>query len=231
MSDRESENGKLLGHRPEFLLQMYRELHEDITRHIMVVWQPIAVVFGSLALVFVESKTSIAIDYTTALAVVLVGWLLGTLYDSSYWYNRNLAMVTNLERLFLRREDLRHVHYYFGKHRKTGSMMSHLRIQWYMGILLGLVALSRHALTTMIPILGSAGESESLEIAQALVPYVVAIVTIWKVVNIRNNRNASYREFLSNSPGVPVDTKDIVYGVGHPVDAVSKTKQGGDAAQ
>jgi hypothetical protein len=33
----------------------------------------------------------------------------------SYWYNRNLVIIANIERQFLGRKE---IHYYFGKHRK-----------------------------------------------------------------------------------------------------------------
>jgi hypothetical protein len=49
----------------------------------------------------------------------------------SYWYNRNLVIIANIERQFLGRKE---IHYYFGKHRKKSAMITHLKIQYARGL-------------------------------------------------------------------------------------------------
>jgi hypothetical protein len=98
MSDKESA-------RKEFLLHMYDQMFNDINRHMGVVWQPITVLFGSFALIGAATQEIISMDIAVALVVVLIGWLIAILYDSSYWYNRNLAIIANIERQFLRQSD------------------------------------------------------------------------------------------------------------------------------
>ena len=51
------------------------------------------------------------------------------LIDSSYWYNRNLVIIANIERQFLELKDLKEIHYYFGAHRPKNKMITHLKVQ------------------------------------------------------------------------------------------------------
>ena len=71
-------------------------------------------------------------------------WLLAHVFEASYWYNRNLVIIANIERQTIRTEDLKEIHYYFGKHRHIGSMIYHLRVQFVFGLLMGVLLLSYH---------------------------------------------------------------------------------------
>src|SRR5215471_11862631 len=122
----------------DFLIHMYDQMFNDINTHILVVWQSIAVVVGALATFALVEKNILSLDVATAVVVLLCAWLLAHLYDASYWYNRNLVIIANIERQFLEKEDLTNIHYYFGKHRRKNSMLTHLRIQWHLGFLISL---------------------------------------------------------------------------------------------
>jgi hypothetical protein len=61
-------------------------------------------------------------------------WLFANLYDASYWYNRNLVIIANIERQFPGHDNLKEIHYYFGKHRKKSAMITHLKIQYALGL-------------------------------------------------------------------------------------------------
>ena len=108
----------------------------------------------------------------------------------SYWYNRNLVIIANIERQFLGPDDLKEIHYYFGKHRKKSAMITHLKIQYALGLGPGI-----HA---------PAGNSE---LSRSL-PYLAA--TPWAIFLwfLRKNRIDSYQEFLENSPGIDVKTRE-----------------------
>jgi hypothetical protein len=101
----------------------------------------------------------------------------------SYWYNRNLVIIANIERQFLGPDDLKEIHYYFGKHRKKSAMITHLKIQYALGLGPGI-----HA---------PAGNSE---LSRSL-PYLAA--TPWAIFLwfLRKNRIDSYQEFLDGSTG------------------------------
>ncbi len=133
--------------RQEFLFRMYDQMFNDINRHINIIWQPITVLVGSSGLLTIGVKAIIPIDIAISLIIILVGWLIANIYDSAYWYNRNLVIIANIERQFLRREDLKQIHYYFGEHRKKNSMLTHMRIQWCLGIFIGLVIILYHFFT------------------------------------------------------------------------------------
>lgn len=93
--------------RREFLLEMYRQMFADINRHMTVVWQAVSVVVGAFAILALVEKDIIPIDIAVALIVVLCAWMYAHMLDGGYWYNRNLAMISNIERQFLVKSDLK----------------------------------------------------------------------------------------------------------------------------
>jgi len=199
--------------RSQFLLRMYDQMFNDINTHILVVWQSVGVVVGAFALFGLVEKRVMPIDFACALMLLLCAWLIAHLYDASYWYNRNLVIIANIERQFLRAEDLREIHYYFGKHRKRSAMLTHLRIQYCLGVGIGALFLFYHFFTRVLPAWRAPGAAHD---PARVVPYLVlasAIAFLWW---LRNNRMKSYDEFLNNSPGIEVKTAGIHFGVGHP---------------
>src|SRR5438876_1465761 len=116
--------------RKEFLGRMYDQMFNDINTHILVVWQSAGVLVAAFAVLALVEKAIVSMDVATALLALIAAWLLSHLEDASYWYNRNLVIIANIERQFLRPSDIREVHYYFGKHRAVGKMIDHLRIQY-----------------------------------------------------------------------------------------------------
>ena len=211
--------------RQNLLLRMYDQMFNDINRHINVVWQPITTIVGSAALLAAGTREVISIDVAEALIIGLVGWLMATLYDSSYWYNRNLVIIANIERQFLKKSDLKEIHYYFGKHRAKTSMLTHLRIQWWLGLGIGLLILLHHFLSQVLPILHCNNANSSKFHWEVILPYVIAVLALILVYLVRKHRIKCYQEFKANSPGINVDTTGIEYGVGHPTD--DNENQGG----
>ena len=197
--------------RQELLLRMYDQLYNDINRHIVVIWQSISVIVGAFAIFALVEKKIVSIDLACSIIVLLAGWLLSHLYDSAYWYNRNLTMIANIERQFLLKEDLKNIHYYFGKHRPVNSMLTHLKIQFALGVGLGSLVLLYHFVTRVVPGLGLS--LKNIDPVRGL-PYLISLCSIFFLRWIRNNRRKSYREFLDNSPGIDIKTDGIKYGVG-----------------
>jgi hypothetical protein len=158
-------------------------------------------------------KSIISIDVAVSLIVLLSGRLLAHLYDASYWYNRNLVIIANIERQFLQRDDLTNIHYYFGKHRQKTAMLTHLKIQFALGVAIAILFIVFHFLTRVLPAIG--GSWHTFEVQRAF-PYIALVSAVVFLFRLRRGRIASYEEFLRNSPGVDVDTTGIKYGVGHP---------------
>lgn len=199
-------------YRKELLLNMYNQLWNSINNHITVLWQSIGTLIGAFAIFALTEKKVISLDYASSLIVLICGWLLANLLDTSYWYNRNLAITANIEKEFLGKEDLRKIHYYFGKHRKDNKMMTLLRIQFALGIGICLTILCLHFFTEVKP--GFSFDLRRFDFIKAL-PYLALVAVIVYLYFLRRHRSRSYDEFLENSPGIDMDTKDIRYGRGH----------------
>jgi hypothetical protein len=198
--------------RPEFLIEIYKQMMNDINRHILVVWQSIGVVIGSFAILGLVEKKVLSLDLAASLGVLICSWGLGLVIDSSYWYNRNLCIIANIERLFLKQDDLRNVHYYFAKHRPKNRMTTTLKIQFWLSTAIALLMLLYHLATQVLPGLGL--PLSSFDPPRAL-PYVIAVATTILLSMLRKRRDADYQEFLRNSPGIEVPTEGILYGGGH----------------
>jgi hypothetical protein len=112
---------------------MYGQFFNDINRHLTVIWQSVGVLLGAFAVFALVEKGILSFDLAAALVVLLSLWLVAHVHGASAWYNRNLVIIANIEREFLRSADLKAIHYYFASHRKPGSMISHLKIQRALG--------------------------------------------------------------------------------------------------
>ncbi|MCK4824227.1 hypothetical protein KA005_51220 [bacterium] len=198
--------------RSELLLRMYDQLFNDINRHIMVVWQSIGTVVGAFAVFALVEKSVITLDIAASLIILLCAWLIAHLFDAAYWYNRNLAMIANIERQFLDKDDLKLIHYYFGKHRPINSMLTHLRIQFWLGTGLSLTVLLFHFSQRVMPGIGQ--PISNFELSRSM-PYLILSLSIGFLVWLKKQRAKSYQEFIKNSPGKEIDTSGIEYGVGH----------------
>jgi hypothetical protein len=198
--------------RKELLLKMYDQLFNDINRHIVVIWQSISVLISAFAIFALVEKNIISPDLASAIIVLLSAWLLSHLYDAAYWYNRNLTMIANIERQFLVKDDLKNIHYYFGKHRPINSMLTHLKIQYALGVGLCCLVVLYHFMTRVIPGLNLG--FDHFDSVRTL-PYLILFLSFFFIKWIRKNRQRSYKEFLDNSPGIEINTEGINYGVGH----------------
>jgi hypothetical protein len=199
--------------RKEFLVNVYNQMFNDINRHILVVWQSIGTLVGAFALLSLVEKNIISLDVAAALIVLIGTWLLAHLHDAAYWYNRNLVIIANIERQFLRKQDLSHIHYYFGKHRRDNKMLTHLKIQYYLGVSLVSLVVTYHFLTRVLPGIGS--QWQNFEPERCL-PYLAFLSSVILLFRLWSKRKANYDEFLRNSPGINIDTTDVEYGDGHP---------------
>lgn len=201
-------------YRRQFLMHVYDQMFTDINTHILVVWQSVGFLVGAIAALALAETAILPIDIGYALIVLMTAWLLAHLHDCAYWYNRNLAIIANIERQFLTPNDLKHVHYYFGKHRRSNAMLTHLKIQYYFGAALALLALIYHFVKRVAPGIGAPWGN--FELPRAL-PYIVAVAAAFYVLLFAHRCKNKYDEFLKQSPGLDVDTSAIEYGHGHPI--------------
>jgi len=213
--DKKQVNDKEDQTRKEFLIHMYDQMFNDINRHILVVWQSVGVAIGAFALIGLAERAILPLDVAVGLISLIGLWLLAHLEDASYWYNRNLAIIANIERQFLKKADLKNIHYYFGKHRRKNVMLTHLKIQYLFGIGIIFLVLLYHFLTRMVP--GTGAPWVNFEPLRFL-PYFIAIVGAILIIRLHGKMKKKYAEFIHNSPGIDVNTEGIAYDVGHPID-------------
>lgn len=198
--------------REELLLKMYDQMFNDINRHIMVVWQSIGVLIGAFAVFALIEKNIVTPDIASCIIITLCLWLFSHLYDASYWYNRNLIIIANIERQFLSSDDLTGIHYYFGKHRPSNKMIQHLSIQFYLAIGISFIVLIYHFSERVYP--GIYSPIQNFEPARAA-PYILLIIGIFYIRHLKTTCEKKYKEFLDNSPGIEVNSTGKTYGVGH----------------
>lgn len=200
--------------RDEFLLEMYRQMFNDINRNILVIWQSVSVFVGAIAIFALTEKNIISFDIATCIMILLCFWLFCNLLESSYWYNRNLVIIANIERQFLVKEDLVHIHYYFGAHRPNNKMIANLKIQVYLGIGLIVVFIISHFTTRVLPDFRFSVSPSNFSIFKWL-PYVCLTFICVFIYFFWQQRKKDYQEFLGNSPGIFVEITGINYGAGH----------------
>lgn len=69
-----------------------------------------------------------------------------------------------------------------------------------------------HFMTRVVPMLSASGPAFE---AQRVLPYVLLAAAVVYLIQFAREREQGYREFITNSPGAPINTEGIVYGVGH----------------
>ena len=198
--------------RSDFLIAMYNQMMADINRHIIVVWQSVGVLFGAFAIFALVEKKIISLDVATSLIILLCTWVVAHVYDASLWYNRNLVIIANIERQFLRQSDLKEVHYYFANHRRSDAMINHLEIQFWLAFSVAGVVLLVHAITNVIPQISGAKPASLL----SALPWLTALAGIWFGWRAHEKARTRYETFLRNSPGKEIDDSGIQHGPGHP---------------
>jgi hypothetical protein len=156
-------------------------------------------VVGAALIVFAQDKDTPLNDYSCALVVLLCGWLAATTLDASNWFNRNLAIITNVERLFLTSHDLSLVHYFFGGHRPPGRHAQHFIIQLWLSGAVGVLVLCYHFVERVLP--GLSLPWSNFQLSRAL-PYLLTPFLLMALVWLQRHYSKKDREFQRKSPGI-----------------------------
>ena len=198
--------------RREFLLRMYDQMFNDINRHILVVWQSIGVIVGAFAIFALVEKGIVSHDVACGIVLLLCTWSIAHIYDASYWYNRNLVIIANIERQFLKIKDTKEICWYFATHRKHNKMISHLEIQYFLSVGLAIIVVIYHFSVRVYPGIVAAQSKFDPERA---IPYLVLLIAIFFLYKVAKGKNARYAEFLEKSPGKELKTEDFSDTIGH----------------
>lgn len=201
--------------RDDLLIKMYETLNNEISRHITIVWQSISVVIGAFTLLSLAEKNLLNVDLAMGIIILLIVWLFDHLIDSGYWYNRNLVIIANIERQFLKVTDLNDIHFYFGSHRADNKMLTHLKIQRNLGVVLGILIIGYHFYTRIVPGFSVELKVENIDWIR-VIPYVISIYGVWYILKQYRKANEKYAEFVVNSPGISIDSSSVKPSIGHP---------------
>jgi low affinity Fe/Cu permease len=184
----------------DFLMGMYSEMWGNVNRHLTVVWQSVTVLGAGLALFSLTEKHVVSTDVATGATVLICFWLMANAYVASEWFNRNQAIISNIERQFLRREDLQEINPFFDKRRKPGDMDRHIRVQWSLGAALAFLVLLRHFFVEIAPAAHFSLNIHDLD-WEKTVPYLVFLGGLIWVGKIRRAALAAEIRFQRDSPG------------------------------
>lgn len=197
--------------RDGFLLEMYRQMSSHLNRHILLSWQSIGVVGGALA-VFVlgdklDVKADIRLDFAIAIVILLCAWSIAHVFDANNWFERNLHIITNIERQFLKPSDREEIHYFFTTHRgerSEATLIKHLQIQFAMAASLWIMLVAYHLYQRVIPGLGA--PMSNFEFARSI-PYVVSAACVLYCWRVWKDRRDDYRKLVERSPGKPIGSQ------------------------
>ncbi|TNF67266.1 MAG: hypothetical protein EP298_07395 [Gammaproteobacteria bacterium] len=192
--------------RNEFLMRMYDQMFNDINRHIMVVWQPIIMLGGTIAALILQGKNILPISISTTMIILVVAWVIAHVYDSSFWYNRNLAIISNIEKQFLHKDDVSEICFYFASHRRNNKMISHLRIQYYLAVGIGIMAVIYQLFIDL---------TNGCRNYLFILPILVLIIVCCMLYSFKKGKDKRYDEFIKMSPGKTIKSESSNNTVGH----------------
>lgn len=187
--------------RVEFLLEMYRQTSNHLNRHVVLLWQCVALLGGAYAAFAFQEKNVISIHHATAIALLLCGWFCANVYDAYAWFDRNLVIITNIERLFLDKQDESIVHPFFLKHRDPTKLVQHFEIQLFLGVMVAAIVSTVHFYRQILPSFKVPNGVFDLELA---LPYLALLLSLGYCVHVRSQVLKKAHQLRGSSPGLVV---------------------------
>lgn len=181
--------------RNDFLLNMYNQAFNNINRHIVIVWQTISILAASFVSILLSEKYDISIWISSILLIVYIVWMISHIIDAEHWFKRNLHIITNIEKNFLKKDDLELIHPYINNDVKHETMIESFRIQIFF------------ACTIWIFILLYLFYKASITSSMGLFfIYFCISVILSLILNAYHENNANkIKTLVKNSPGKSLD--------------------------
>lgn len=177
---------------------MYGKMWDNIDRHILVVWQSVGVLAGAFAALVLTEKGTLPIDYSATLVVLVSAWQIAHVFDASWWFNRNLLIVANIERQFLTLDDSHQIHCYFMKHRKA-KILDHYKIQVIFGTAVSVLILIYHFVKQIYPTVPS--DKATIDLIIMSLPYVVFLASAGGLCRFYKRQRDAHVKLQKASPG------------------------------
>ncbi|HVY53953.1 MAG TPA: hypothetical protein VHA13_05480 [Gammaproteobacteria bacterium] len=201
--------------RKEFLLHLFDKAWDDIGSTIKVIWQSIVILLGAIATIIFTKAKVIPITTTYTIAIIAIVWMLAHIENAAYWFNRNLAIIANIERQFLNEDDSENIHFYFTAHRPA-KMAPHFQLQYWFLITIAICLISYYSKVKLPPFFKHFSSSSYCNYIFSSIdfPYLTAILGTICLYYFRNKNINKYNEFKKLSPGKEINKK-IAYKHGH----------------
>jgi hypothetical protein len=184
----------------DFLSTMYKSMWDNINRHVTVLWQSVAVLATAFAAALLVKRDSpagqrdILFDVATALVVAASSWLVTHALDAANWFNRNIQIIGNIEKVFFKlmpREDWPHPYGHPSWHREN-TVLLHMAIQSSLGVVVGLAALGFHFISRVLPDLH--WNLRDVDLPRVL-PYFTAVLGVLICLRVRRKTLAEQTKF------------------------------------
>lgn len=167
-----------LSREDKFLLAMYDQLWNNINRHVLVVWQPVAALGATLGLLSLVGNEVFGLDWATSLIVVVATWLIAHTIDASTWFDRNHTMIASIEKRFLDETTASSIHPVVGQKRTNKKPIAHFIIQAALGYAVISMILAHHFLVRVAPTLCWGSKVEGPK----WIPYATALICLGVLV-------------------------------------------------
>ncbi|CZG23927.1 TPA: hypothetical protein JF904_000564 [Legionella pneumophila] len=204
--------------RNEFLINMYNQMFNDINRHITLTWQPLITILSAISIIFLQDKLIIPPFLAVSFLFIIISWFIAHIIDAGSWYNRNLVIISNIERQFLDEEDKKLIHCYIADHRKKNKLISHLKINAYLGWTLYILVCGYYIFWKLLPLISTYYCQKkimlTIESLSDFLPLVILILSLYALYRFKTKEDDKYEEFKEKSPGKKIEGEKFKYGHG-----------------
>jgi hypothetical protein len=187
--------------RYDFLMVMYRAMWDNINRHVTVLWQAAGVLgtaFGAALLLkrdTTASEPNYVFDVATALVIAAAYWLVAHGFDSANWFNRNIQIIGNIEKIFfakMRQGDWVHP-YGDPQWNRKNKVLLHMRIQATLGGIVGVSAFLLHFVSRAFPTLRFPGMPDLV----VALPTIVLVLGAYVCLKVFRETKGEQDEFMT----------------------------------
>jgi len=177
---------------------MYNQMWSNINRHILIVWQSLGTLTGAIIILVSVKKEYIPIDYSVTIIICISTFAIVHVYDASVWYFRNLVIITNIERIFLGKEDLCGVCFLFGERRDPSKMLHYLKLQIRFCYLIAFVSVCWHFYVRIYSII----LNNAVYPCSSLLPYICILASLIMCYRSKERMLRKNKKIDEKSPGV-----------------------------